>query len=156
MKHSDSNHLRRLLAWVSCEIGQTPEELVATMQSIAVRLEPVDIADASRQRLVEAHDKARAVPAYVHAALKALRKATNTMGDVVESDVALKPTPTVKELTEIISGHLTSVYVCGRVWDASGTMSQDDFTEAGETDFPGDLATAIHAHLMGATKGIAQ
>jgi hypothetical protein len=86
MKHSDLNHLRRLLGWVSCEIGQTPDELVATVQAISDKLGPVDIADEGKQRLVEAHDKARAVPAYVHTALKALRK-TIQPGEAVGVEV---------------------------------------------------------------------
>lgn len=73
---------------------------------------------------------------------------------LTEPQPAAAPTviPTVDELTEIIGEHLTCVYVCGRVWDAwnHDTMNQDDFTEAGETEFPGDVATAIHARLLGA------
>ena len=30
MKRSDLNHLRRLVAWARCEIGQSPDELVTT------------------------------------------------------------------------------------------------------------------------------
>ena len=37
MKRSDLNHLRRLVAWVKCEIGQSPDELVTTMRNLAER-----------------------------------------------------------------------------------------------------------------------
>ena len=37
MKRSDLNHLRRLVAWVKCEIGQPPDELVKTMRNLAER-----------------------------------------------------------------------------------------------------------------------
>ena len=37
MKRSDLNHLRRLVAWVQCEIGQSTDELVTTMRNLAER-----------------------------------------------------------------------------------------------------------------------
>ena len=38
MKRIDLNHLRRLVAWVKCEIGQPPpDELVTTMRNLAER-----------------------------------------------------------------------------------------------------------------------
>ena len=37
MKRSDLNHLRRLVAWARCEIGQSPDELVTTMRNLAER-----------------------------------------------------------------------------------------------------------------------
>lgn len=51
------------------------------------------------------------------------------------------------DLRDTIREHLTSLYVCTRVWDAwhVGTMTEDDFTPAGETDFVEDLACAIEA-----------
>ena len=60
--------------------------------------------------------------------------------------------PSIEELTDIISQHLTSVYLCGRVWAAwdCGTMTQDDFTGAEDTDLPVEMAAAIHARLTAA------
>jgi hypothetical protein len=54
-----------------------------------------------------------------------------------------------ERLIEIISAHLTSMYACTRVWSAwnVGTMGQDDFVEAAETEFPGELADAILSAL---------
>ena len=60
MKRSDLNHLRRLVAWVSCEIGQSPDELVATMRNLAERGVTTD--DAGKARMVQAYDAARSVP----------------------------------------------------------------------------------------------
>jgi hypothetical protein len=85
MKHSDINHLRRLLGWVRCEIGQSPDEVAATVKSILPAIGPVG--DAAQRRLVEAHDTARAVPKYVRDAIQALEKNVAT-GDVVDHAVA--------------------------------------------------------------------
>lgn len=84
MRRSDLNHLRRLVAWVRCEIGPSPEELQAGMQYIAAHgVGPAD--DAARQRMVEAYDKARSVPKYVRAAVKALDGYARAPGAVVDA-----------------------------------------------------------------------
>lgn len=83
MKKSDINHLYRLLGWVRCEIGQTPEEMVGTMRAITDKIGPIDISDECKKDIVEAHDKARLVPKYIRAAVKALEK-NCTIGDIVE------------------------------------------------------------------------
>lgn len=73
LTESEIRHLHRLLGWVSCEIGQAPDEMVTTVQSIASKInEP--ISQEGKARLVQAHAEACNVPAYVRAALKALRK----------------------------------------------------------------------------------
>ena len=51
MKRSDLNHLRRLVAWVECEIGQSPDELVTTMRNMAERGITTD--DAGKARMVK-------------------------------------------------------------------------------------------------------
>ena len=84
---AEINHLRRLIGWVACEVGQTPEELVATAQKIAPAVGEID--DAAKGRLVEAHAKAAAVPKYVRAAVVSLRKAIEP--DVVTVDGELVP-----------------------------------------------------------------
>lgn len=70
LKASEVNHLRRLLGWVRCEVGQPPEEMVAMVQDLIPRIGP--IGDDGKQRLVAAHQKAASVPKYVRAAIKAL------------------------------------------------------------------------------------
>lgn len=54
-------------------------------------------------------------------------------------------TITKEQLIDLINDHLTSTYVCTRVWSAwgYGTMSQDDFVDARETDLAADLAEAL-------------
>lgn len=50
-------------------------------------------------------------------------------------------------LVELIAQHLSGTYHCGRVWAAwsVGTMSEDDFSDVGESDTPGEIADAIMA-----------
>jgi len=87
MKQSDLAHLRRLLGWVRCEIGQSPEEFVATVSNIAQKLGHPQL-DAEQQRtLVQDHDRARAVPKYVREAVKALDRYARAPGAVVEVKV---------------------------------------------------------------------
>lgn len=84
MKRSDLNHLRRLVAWVRADIGQSPEELEATLRDIAEKLGHPDLDDEAKARLVDSHDRARRVPAYIRDAVKALEKYLQTEGDIVE------------------------------------------------------------------------
>jgi len=58
----------------------------------------------------------------------------------------------IDDVADIVREHLTSTYVCNRVWDAwnVGTMSQDDFVDASETEMPDEIAAAILAHYQGA------
>jgi hypothetical protein len=81
MTSAELNHLRRLLAWVRCEIGQAPDEMVAMVQDFIRRGIAVDHEHAQRA-MVEAHDRARRVPQYVRDAVKQLGKLTGP-GDVV-------------------------------------------------------------------------
>ncbi|WPQ33669.1 hypothetical protein [Achromobacter xylosoxidans] len=80
MKQSDLNHLRRLLGWVRCDIGQDPAGQQLTMIDIAGKL-PIDSIDAdAKARLVEGYRRAEAVPVYVRDAVKALEKALAAVG----------------------------------------------------------------------------
>lgn len=72
MKRSDLNHLRRLVAWVRCEIGQDPSEMQKTMIDIADSLGHPEVDDAAKARMVEGYRRAEAVPQYVRDAVKAL------------------------------------------------------------------------------------
>lgn len=84
MKRSDVNHLRRLVAWVRCEAGQDPDELVKTMEQIADKLGHPDIDDSAKARLVTSYDRARSIPKYVRNAIKAMEKYLQTPGETVE------------------------------------------------------------------------
>lgn len=48
MKRSDLNHLRRLVAWALCEIGQPPDEHATPVQRLAERSVPKYMRDAVR------------------------------------------------------------------------------------------------------------
>ena len=91
MKQSDLKHLRRMVAWIRCEIGESPEEYVAGLQTIADKLGHPPIDDAARQRLVQGHDRRRAVPKYVREAVKALDRYARAPGAVVEVKVRQLP-----------------------------------------------------------------
>lgn len=83
---SDVNHLRRLLAYIDLELGQEPEAMVATLKKIAPALMP-EIDPDGIQRLKESYDKSVAVPKYVRAAIKALKKTLASHGgEVVDVD----------------------------------------------------------------------
>jgi len=83
MKRSDINHLRRLIAWVDCEVGQSPDDMVKTVQDVVAKIGEKSICDTGKQRLVEAHDQSRRVPKYVREAIVALRKVTQEEGQIV-------------------------------------------------------------------------
>lgn len=63
-------HLRRLLGWVACEIGQTPDELVATVRNIVPKIG--EVSEEGKARLVQAHQQSCNVPKYVRDAVRAL------------------------------------------------------------------------------------
>lgn len=74
MKRSVRNHLRRLLGWVRCDIGQSPAELQQTMIDVADGLGHPDISPEAKTRIVESYRRAESIPLYVRAAVKALEK----------------------------------------------------------------------------------
>lgn len=85
LKTSDVNHLRRLLAWVRCEIPPAPDEVVSIVKSIA----PAIDSDSAKRSMVEWHRQSSSVPKYLRAALKALEKHVKEIdGDVVDADTS--------------------------------------------------------------------
>lgn len=145
MKKSDTNHLRRLLGWVRCEIGQSPEELVATVNDIRAKIFPNGgISDEGKARTVAAYDAARKVPAYVRSSVKALEKALRPgeiVGDVVPEILAIDAPAVLPALdivliaTEEYSDYSTKTYrilkpftfgsaleKCTSEWDARREM----------------------------------
>ena len=80
---AEVNHLRRLIGYVRCEILQSPDELVATVQSICPSIG--EISEEGKQRLVESYEKAIAVPKYVRDAIKALNKVViENQGEILD------------------------------------------------------------------------
>jgi hypothetical protein len=87
LSDAEINHLRRLLSYVRCEVGQTPEEFVATLKSIAPAVGP-EISAEGRQRLKKQYDKSTAVPKYVRKAVEALQKTlVKHSGEIVDADL---------------------------------------------------------------------
>ena len=81
MTPSQRNHLRLLLGWVRCEIGQTPEEFKATVASIAPAF--TDLSIDGQARIVNHYDAAKSVPQYVRNAVKQLYPLVVADGDTV-------------------------------------------------------------------------
>ena len=83
---SEINHLRRLIGWIECEIGQAPDEMIETLKKVSPALGH-DFGEESRLRLEAAYAKSAAVPLYVRAAIKALRKTlVKHNGEIVDVD----------------------------------------------------------------------
>ncbi|MHB0929112.1 MAG: hypothetical protein ACYC3W_09325 [Candidatus Nanopelagicales bacterium] len=86
LKESDINHLRRLIGWVACEVGQTPEELIASLRNLESVIDSID--EEAKDRLILAHKKAESVPKYVRDAIKALSKVIKPyQGNIVDADL---------------------------------------------------------------------
>ena len=91
---AEVNHLRRLLGWISCEVGQSPEEMETMLRKIIPAIAP-NIDDTGRLALKQDYDKSVAVPKYVRSAIKALEKTLIAQdGAVLDVD----PLRTVLEL----------------------------------------------------------
>ena len=94
---AELNHLRRLLGWVRCEVGQPPDEMVPMVQSIVRQIG--EVSPEGKARLVQAHAEASNVPQYVRAALKALAKTLaahpERLPDAEDVGVPVLPAPNV-------------------------------------------------------------
>ena len=78
------NHLRRLLGYVRCEIGQSPEEMVDMMKDLLPRLGPVS--EDGKERLVQSYQEAKRVPKYIRSAIKSLEPVVRVAeGEVVDA-----------------------------------------------------------------------
>lgn len=87
MTQPEVNHLRRLLGWVRCEFGQSPDEFEATLRKIAPAIRDVD--DEGKARLQRSFEKGARVPKYVRAAVKSLEKiVAQEVGDVIEAETS--------------------------------------------------------------------
>lgn len=78
MTEAQVNHLRRLLAWMRCEMGQEPAEMVAMTGEIIEKLggpDAITDKEGARQRLQAGYEKSASYPAYIRQAVKMLTKA---------------------------------------------------------------------------------
>ena len=92
---AEANHLRRLIGWVRCTVGQSPEEMKHTL-SLVTSVLGEDIAGPEAQRLfVEQYWASQSVPQYVRAAIKALEKVPLSTDQTQQKQKALAPHLTV-------------------------------------------------------------
>ena len=71
LTEAELNHLRRLVAWIRCDIGQSPEEQIQTYRRIARALDE-HISPEAQQRMVESYERSERIPKYIRAADKSL------------------------------------------------------------------------------------
>lgn len=90
---AEANHLRRLIGWVRCTVGVSPDEMKAVLADIA----PVicdDVGPEAQRRFVEHYWASQSVPKYVRDAIKALEKVPLST-DQQQKQKALAPPLTV-------------------------------------------------------------
>ncbi len=87
IKQSDINHLRRLIAYVRCVVGEDEQKTIQRYTEIAgiVDTEPDE---AAKQRIMESIKKAASVPQYVRRAISALEKVVEESGDIVDAEAS--------------------------------------------------------------------
>lgn len=117
------NHLRRLLAWVRGEVGQTPDEIVETMRDLNMS-EP---SHEGKARLLECHAKAAAVPKYIRSAVKALEKLLVKQEGVV---VDVAPSGHLPAEVGALPGHHPGITEV--VWIGMDVGAGDDMTAGGD------------------------
>lgn len=76
LKESDINHLRRLVAWVSCEIGLDEQESINLYSNIIAET-GINSDEQSKNRIMASIKKSANYPQYVRRAIKSLGKAIN-------------------------------------------------------------------------------
>jgi len=102
LSKAEVNHLRRLIGYVRCEIMQSPDELVATVQSICPTIG--EISEEGKQRLVESYEKAIAVPKYVRDAIKALEKVIiENQGEILDVNGVIRQNEEIKKALSLIA-----------------------------------------------------
>ena len=103
---AEINHLRLLLGWVRCEVGQDQEEMLQTVKRIAPAIEH-ELSKESQQRLVAAYEKSGKVPKYVRRAIKKLERVViESQGEVVDAQVNCNKTyPAPQNRPGIIDYH---------------------------------------------------
>jgi len=105
LTQAETNHLRRLLGWVRCEIGQTPDEIVQTVAGLADKgaITADGLDDTAKARLVEHHQRAAAVPKYIRAAVKSLERLLQRQeGAIVDVDAAGSLGPVARTLSPAV------------------------------------------------------
>ena len=105
---AEVNHLRRLIGYVRCELLQSPDELVATVQQIYPAIG--EISEEGKRRLVDSYEKAIAVPKYVRDAIKSLEKVIiENQGEILDVNGVIRQNEEMREALSLIASCNTSV-----------------------------------------------
>lgn len=108
LSKAEVNHLRRLIGYVRCEILQSPDELIATVQNIFPAIG--EISEEGKQRLVSSYEKAIAVPKYVRDAIKSLEKVIiENQGEILDVNGVIRQNEEMREALSLIASCNTSV-----------------------------------------------
>ena len=91
IKQSDINHLRRLLGYVKCEIGEDEQATIKRYAELSGIVDH-DLDEAAKQRIVESVRKAASVPQYIRRAVAALEKVVKESGDTFDAESLDKST----------------------------------------------------------------
>ena len=89
IKQSDINHLRRLIAYVRCEIGEDVQQTIQLYTEIAKTVD-AEPDEAAKQRIMESIKKAANVPQYIRRAITALEKVVDDCGDIVDAEASVE------------------------------------------------------------------
>ena len=114
------NHLRRLIGWVRCEVGQSPDEMVPMVQGIVRQIG--DVSQDGKARLVQAHAESSNVPKYVRAAVKALEKTISTKPEA--GIPASAPQPDCRTCRRYVFGGL-----CGIMCNPSPCVNASEYLQ---------------------------
>lgn len=99
MNNAQINHLRRLLAWVSCEVGQSPAEYLETIKKISPAFPNPD--EWQQQVMVDNYRRAQAVPKYIRAAIKSLEPLTHYETKDVQGSPEVLALKTIAEFPDV-------------------------------------------------------
>ena len=91
MRHlskAEISHLKRLLGWCECDIGQEPEQYLEMIKRISPVCIDNENIESAREIVTEDYNKLKAKPKYVRAAIKSLKKYLNEIEivDTVNGD----------------------------------------------------------------------
>lgn len=75
MTEAQVNHLRRLLAWMRCEMGQEPAEMITMTNAIVAKIGPLSDPEGARLRVQADYDHAASYPAYIRQGVRMLTMA---------------------------------------------------------------------------------
>lgn len=86
IKDSDINHLRRLLSYVRCEIGEDEQQTINRYAALSGVFDQ-ELSEEAKERVMTSIKKSANVPRYVRAAVNALEKVVmHHDGEIVDAE----------------------------------------------------------------------